>query len=221
LALKAPLISGKDSMKNDYKGTHKNGQPVKISVLPTLLVTALGRMPDYKLARSADFKKAGDKVYKLGPSQLGLAQSEWQGLQAVVADLEVATPNWPKALNLYQWLGSKESCEYLRSAHDLSEGGLLTALAESCFTNNLGLEFKPEMALHQAKISFGEGFHQFIVSVPEEKTAAAEALWQKKDIEFVEVGILRSTPEWKWTHQGQSQNMAVEELYQAWSGESL
>lgn len=79
LALKVPLISGKDSMKNDYKGT-QNGKPVKISVLPTLLVTAMGRMPDYKRARTADFKKANDKIYKLGPAQLGLAVSEWQML---------------------------------------------------------------------------------------------------------------------------------------------
>jgi phosphoribosylformylglycinamidine synthase len=221
LALKAPLISGKDSMKNDYKGS-QNGKPVKISVLPTLLVTAMGRMLDYNLARSADFKKAGDKVYKLGPAQLGLAQSEWQALQAAgPMALEAATPDWPKALNLYQWLGSKESHHYLRSAHDLSEGGLLTALAESCFTNNLGLEFKSELALNFAKISFGEGFHQFIVSVPAEKVAAAEVLWRTKGIDFVEVGTLTSTPEWKWFSQSQTQSIAVEDLYQAWSRESL
>jgi phosphoribosylformylglycinamidine synthase len=224
LALKAPLISGKDSMKNDYKGS-QNGKPVKISVLPTLLVTAMGRMPDYTLARSADFKKAGDKVYKLGPAQLGLAQSEWQGLHAEakseVKAVTAPAPNWPKALNLYQWLGSKESSEYLRSAHDLSEGGLLTALAESCFTNNLGLEFSSALELHLAKTSFGEGFHQFIVSVPAEKAATAEKIWKQKALDFVEVGSLTATAEWKWTFQDQSHSIAVEELYQAWSRESL
>ncbi len=216
LALKVPLISGKDSMKNDYNGT-QNGKAVRISVLPTLLVTAMGRMPDYKLARSADFKIAGDKVYKLGPPQLGLAQSEWHGLHAEIKSVAAAIPDWPRALPLYEWLGSKESSEYLRSAHDLSEGGLLTALAESCFTNNLGLKFKSDMDLNLAKTSFGEGFHQFIVSVSAEKAATAEALWKKNDIDFVDIGTLTSTPDWKW----QSQSIEVEELYQAWSQESL
>ncbi|MGZ3797917.1 MAG: phosphoribosylformylglycinamidine synthase subunit PurL, partial [Pseudobdellovibrionaceae bacterium] len=220
LALKAPLISGKDSMKNDYKGS-QNGKPVKISVLPTLLVTAMGRMKDYTLARSADFKKAGDKVYKLGPAQLGLAQSEWQGLHAEVTAGEVPTPNWAKALNLYQWLGSQESSEFLRSAHDLSEGGLLTALAESCFTNNLGLEFNSALDLTSARTSFGEGFHQFIVSVPAEKCTDVEAKWKKKEIDFVEIGTLTPTPEWKWASQKQLHAIALEELYQAWSRESL
>jgi phosphoribosylformylglycinamidine synthase II len=215
LALKAPLISGKDSMKNDYKGT-QGGKPVKISVLPTLLVTAMGRMKDYKLARSADFKKAGDKVYKLGPSQLGLAQSEWHTLHQM-AGLNIAEPNWTKALALYQWMGSTDSAKYLKSAHDLSEGGLLTALAESCFTRNLGLEITPDLNLNDATTSFGEGFHQIIVSVSADKAKEAESLWQEKQIDFVSVGTLTATPTWTWN----SEKVPVEELYQAWSGESL
>ncbi|WP_413290959.1 AIR synthase-related protein [Bdellovibrio sp. HCB337] len=215
LALKAPLISGKDSMKNDYKGT-QNGKPVKISVLPTLLVTAMGRMKDYKKARSADFKKAGDRVYKLGPSQLGLAQSEWQMLHGN-SEFAAATPNWKKALPVFEWLGSEDSSKYLRSAHDLSDGGLLTALAESCFTNNLGLEFDKQLNLQNALTSFGEGFHQFVVSVPAEKAAEVEAAWKLRDVEFTSVGVLTAEPKWTWN----SQKVSIDELYQAWSGESL
>lgn len=216
LALKAPLISGKDSMKNDYKGT-QNGKPVKISVLPTLLVTALGRMQDYKLARTADFKQAGDVVYKLGPSRLGLAASEWQTLQKEATALKAATPDWPKALRLYEWLGSKDSSEYLKSAHDLSEGGLLTAVAESAFTRHLGIAFDESIDLGNAETSFGEGFHQFIVSVGAKKAAAAEKLWTTKDIEFQRVGTLTANAEWTWKNH----KVSVNDLYQAWSGESL
>lgn len=218
LALKAPLISGKDSMKNDYKGS-KNGEPIKVSVLPTLLVTAMGRMPDYHLARSADFKSAGDKVYRLGPAQLGLAYSEWHGLRADIAanSLTVATPNWSEALPLYEWLGSKESTEYLRSVHDVSEGGLMVALAESCFTNNLGLAFHSQFKVQEAVISFGEGFHQFVVSISAEKAGSFEALCKSRNISYQEIGVLTELPEWKW----QTEKIAVDDLYLAWSGDSL
>jgi phosphoribosylformylglycinamidine synthase II len=218
LALKAPLISGKDSMKNDYKGT-KNGEPVKVSVLPTLLVTAMGRMPDYHQARSADFKKAGDKVYRLGPSQLGLAQSEWHGLRAEVNQqtLTFASPKWEEALPLYEWLGSSESFESLRSAHDVSEGGLLVAIAESCFTNNLGLAFNTQFGMQDAQTSFGEGFHQFVVSVPADKAPQTEAVWKHRNISYTDLGVLTDTPELKW----QTEKIAVDDLYKAWSGESL
>ena len=55
LALQAPLVSGKDSMKNDFRGK-KNGQPVTISVPPTLLMTAVAKTSDVRTARTADFK---------------------------------------------------------------------------------------------------------------------------------------------------------------------
>jgi phosphoribosylformylglycinamidine synthase II len=219
LALKAPLISGKDSMKNDFKGTTKNGDPVKVSVLPTLLVTAMGRMPDYHLARSADFKIAGDKVYRLGPAQLGLAQSEWHALRAELSQnsLTVASPRWSEAIPLYEWLGSKESAGYLRSVHDVSEGGLFVALAESCFTNNLGLAFNSQVNAQDAATAFGEGFHQFAVSIPADKAAAVEAIWKTRSISYAEIGTLTDTPEWKW----QTEKISVEDLYLAWSGDSL
>ncbi len=216
LALKAPLISGKDSMKNDYKGT-QGGQPVKISVLPTLLVTALGRMKDYKKARTAEFKMAGDRIYKLGPPQLGLAASEWLALKKTPAVVKAAVPAWDQAVKLYSWLGSSESVTVLKSAHDLSEGGMLAAVAESSFTNNLGIEFDQRLELSNAETSFGEGFHQFVVSVAAEKAVEAEELWATQGIAFTAVGTLTAKPEWVW----KGEKVSVDELYQAWHGESL
>lgn len=218
LALKAPLISGKDSMKNDYRGT-QNGEQIKVSVLPTLLVTAMGRIPDYRKARSADFKKAGDRIYLLGPDQLGLAQSEWHGLRSEIPQtaLTVALPNWKEAIPLYEWLGSQESSEFLRSAHDLSDGGLLVAIAESCFVNNLGVVFDSQIDLHTVQQTFGEGFHQFVVTVPEGKSAMVEKDWTRRKLRFIPVGVVTEVPEFVW----KTDKVSVEDLYQAWSKESL
>ncbi len=58
LRLRTPLVSGKDSMKNDFRGKLR-GEPITISVPPTLLMTAIGRVADTRNAKSADFKAVG------------------------------------------------------------------------------------------------------------------------------------------------------------------
>lgn len=58
-----PFISGKDSMFNDFNGFDRNGKPIKISVLPTLLISAIGVIPDVTKTVTEDFKNPGDIVY--------------------------------------------------------------------------------------------------------------------------------------------------------------
>ena len=61
-----PFVSGKDSMKNDFVGKMENGETVKISVPPTLLVTAMGRVPTLKSLTTSEVKGSGHVVYLLG-----------------------------------------------------------------------------------------------------------------------------------------------------------
>ena len=63
-----PCISGKDSMKNDYV----NGD-MKISIPPTLLISAISRMPDVRRAVTMDFKRGGDLIVVLGKTFAELA----------------------------------------------------------------------------------------------------------------------------------------------------
>jgi len=118
---------------------------------------------------------------------------------------------------LYEWLGSYESSEYLRSVHDLSDGGLLVAVAESCFVNNLGVNFDSRFDLQNVQQVFGEGFHQFIVTVPERQFTDVEALWTQRKLRFVPVGVVTEVPELSW----KAERVSVADLYQSWSRESL
>jgi hypothetical protein len=63
-AFGVPLISGKDSMKND---AHLGG--VKISIPPTLLVSAIGQIDDVRRAIDLVPVAAGDRVFLLGTSR--------------------------------------------------------------------------------------------------------------------------------------------------------
>lgn len=72
LAYGAPLISGKDSMKNDFDdGT------IRLSIPPTLLVSAIGKVPDINKVVTMEFKSAADKIYLVSAGRLGLAGSAY------------------------------------------------------------------------------------------------------------------------------------------------
>jgi phosphoribosylformylglycinamidine synthase len=227
LQLSAPLISGKDSMKNDYKSELK-GQKVKISVLPTLLMTALGRIENYKNARTADFKNPGDVIYILGPQDRGLLESEWHCLQKIHVTttgkgatnsqtLSVGQAHWDQALPLYNWLGDEKNSSKILSAHDVSDGGILVSIAESCFTKNLGVNFESSLPLQQSNFSFGEGLHQIIVSCAASHNLALEKEWSDKKIAFQKLDAVTDSGFLQW----QNSVVATEDLYAAWSGDSL
>jgi phosphoribosylformylglycinamidine synthase len=144
--LSTPLLTGMNSLHHDFKGK-KNGQVVSFSVPPTILITALARVPDVKLARTSDFKAVGDHIYLLGHSDFGTLGSEFQKiisenpqLQVLAPAPRVGMPAWNIAKKVYSWLGGglgKQQAR-LKSLHDVSDGGLIVAVAECLMSRGLG-----------------------------------------------------------------------------------
>jgi phosphoribosylformylglycinamidine synthase subunit PurSL len=163
----APLVSGKDSMKNDFRGKDKRGEQITISILPTLMVTAMARA-DMGIAPGSDFKAAGDLVYLLGGEGVGLAGSEYAELFGGdgVPGIDLA-----RNIALYRAIYRALQAGLLRSVHDVSEGGLLVALAESAIGGRLG--FAAFAALDDAGW-FSEAAGRFVVSVATDQKDAFE-----------------------------------------------
>lgn len=109
-----PFISGKDSMFNDFKGFDEQGEPIKISVLPTLLISAIGVMPDARKAVSLDAKMRGDLVYLLGNGS-------------------------DDNLTLYQALEKAIVAELVASSTSATYGNLPYALARTVMGGMLGI----------------------------------------------------------------------------------
>lgn len=195
LELSLPFISGKDSMKNDFRGK-RGGEPVTISVPPTLLVTAMGRMPDIRYARTADFKRAGDLIYLIGDSDFGLLGSEFLSMVPSHAKSARAShPNWKLARRIYSWLGGTTGQEQrkLKSLHDVSEGGLLVAVAECLIARGLGATLTIPKSVDPWEFSFGEGFHSFIGSVSELDAGAFEVEMTSLALPFMKLGSTNSS----------------------------
>ena len=129
VAYGTPFISGKDSLYNEF-----NGKPIP----GTLLISAIGIVPDVQRAVTSDFKQAGNVVYLLGETRAELGGSlllEHIGIDGGTAP---AMPTNPPAR--YRALHQAIRAGLVQSCHDLSEGGLAVALAEMCLGGRLGVE---------------------------------------------------------------------------------
>ena len=141
LAYRLPLISGKDSMKNNAVVDGR-----RIAVLPTLLVSVLGIVPDLRRSLSTDFKHPGDLVYVVGDDRAELGATAYARLLAAGGDaLPIAgkqrhcpTVDAPAAMRRYRLLHRAIAAGWVNAAHDVSDGGLAVTLAECAIGGRLG-----------------------------------------------------------------------------------
>ncbi|HSV57222.1 MAG TPA: AIR synthase-related protein [Magnetospirillaceae bacterium] len=164
-----PLISGKDSMKNDAVSGNR-----RISVRPTLLVTLTGLVTDVRKTPSTDFPEPGLLVYLLGFTDGALGLS-------ILERVERASYGNPPgidtsaALLLYRALARAVSGRLVLSCHDLSDGGLAVAAAESCLGGQVGADLALDglpgnPPPDAARLLFCESPSRFLVSVrPEDR----------------------------------------------------
>ena len=195
---KIPLISGKDSMKNDYsiEGT-------KISIPPTILFSTLGKIEDVNKAVTMDLKKPGDLVYVLGITKDELGGSEYYDELGYIGN------NSPKvepkaAMDTYRKLHGAMKKGLISSCHDVSDGGLAVALAETAFAGCLGLEAdlgKAPNAVDKAdKMLFSESASRLIVSIPAKNKAKFEK--EMKGCAFGLVGKARKDKKFSLKFKG-------------------
>ena len=133
LAYRTPFISGKDSLNNEY--THEGKS---LAIPPTLLISAIGQVPDVRAMRDDGFEGAGQPdrarghdpatswAVRSGPSSMGRTAAEVPRVDPRPGPGHL--PGRPPAI----------SHGLVRSCHDLSEGGLAVALAEMALAGGLG-----------------------------------------------------------------------------------
>ncbi len=180
-----PFISGKDSLYNE--------SPLG-PVAPTLLVTALGILPDIRKAVTMDLKRDGDSVYLIGKTKPELGGSEYYRLMGFLG-ASVPRLEADETIGAYERLTSAIDDGLVRACHDLSEGGLGVAAAEMAFTGALGLEvdlFKaPVVAeMRDDLMLFSESNGRLLVEVEEGESRDFEA--KMEGAAFARLGTVTS-----------------------------
>ncbi|HPO12775.1 MAG TPA: AIR synthase-related protein [Candidatus Hydrogenedentes bacterium] len=165
-----PLISGKDSMKNDYKIGD-----TKISIPPTVLFTSVAVMEDVTKAVSMDVKNPGDVVYVLGETKDEMGGSEYLALRGQIG-VNVPKVDVKTARAIYEKLNKAIEAGLVASCHDCSDGGLGVALAETAFAGGWGmkLDIMPIGLESNAATLFSETQSRFVVTVSKKNAPAFE-----------------------------------------------
>jgi len=130
-AYDVPCISGKDSMKNDYRVGD-----TKISVPPTVLFSVIGVIEDVKKAVSMDAKRRDDIVYVVGETRNELGASEYLASKGYIGN-NVPKVNAEVARSTYEALAQAIEQGVVASCHDVSDGGLGVALAETAYAKSV------------------------------------------------------------------------------------
>ena len=172
-----PFVSGKDSMKNDFSGLCPDGKRVKISVPPTVLVTAMGKVHDVRRLVSSDFKQAGDEIYVVGPTQSWPLDGSEFAEAYQVTDEE---PDYPEfdlvaQIDIYRKIHQAICSDLVQSCHDVSDGGLFVTIAESVIGGRIGAVVDSKLTRSRADL-FHEGPGRIVVSVTPANKAAFTTL---------------------------------------------
>ncbi len=205
LALESPVIGGNVSLYNERSNE---------AIYPTPTIGMVGLVENLQHATTQEVKHAGDFVYVIGDTKTEFGGSELQKLmngrifgQAPSIDLEVEAARQKALLQAIQ-------AGLVASAHDVAEGGLAVAIAETTFGTNLGMNVTLEGSATTAL--FSESQSRFVVTVkPEFAARFEEVVTDAKQIGVVteEANIVINSSEQQPLIEG-----TVAEFQDAWKG---
>lgn len=162
-ALNSPVIGGNVSLYNERSGE---------AVYPTPTIGMVGLIEDLAHVTTQEVKSAGDIVFVIGETKTEFGGSELQKLlnngvisgKAPAIDLDVEAARQQALLKAIK-------AGLVQSAHDVAEGGLAVAIAETTFGAN-GLGVDVTLSGSATTALFSESQSRFVVTVKEENTAA-------------------------------------------------
>jgi phosphoribosylformylglycinamidine synthase len=160
-ALGLPVVSGNVSLYNEHAG-----QPIQ----PTPVVGVVGVLDDAALAVAAAFGAAGDVVLLAGDGPAALDGSEYQKRLLGEVAGEIPEPDLESERALHRFLAAAAGARLLRSAHDVSSGGLAVALAEAAILGGVGV------SAPAAEQLFEEGEGRVVISARAEDVRALSEL---------------------------------------------
>ena len=153
-----PIVSGNVSLYNESKATGGGS-----AILPTPAIGGVGLLADHDKMTTIAFKNEGDDIFLLGGKGTHLGQSLWlreiagqEAGDAPSVDLKAEAAN---GASVRDWIGAGQ----VTAVHDISDGGLLVALAEMALASGKGCQLDGDLDTAEA---FGEDQGRYVVTAP-------------------------------------------------------
>ena len=179
----APVISGNASLYNESNGN---------SIYPTTIIGGIGIIENANDHVNIKFKNDGDLIVVLGHSSAwgetnDLSGSEYleiihkrvQGQPEIDLDLEIRTQKLCR-------LGIKN--KIIKSAHDVSDGGVAVNIIESCISGGIGARINEEIINRWDAALFGETQSKIIVSISPDDINELTILANQNSVPIKSVG---------------------------------
>lgn len=217
-AYRTPFISGKDSLNNQF--TTESGE--KIFIPPTLLISGMGIVGDGERAITMDLKKTGNLLVLVGQTGSELGGSHYAALTGLV-DTRMPQVDLVQGPRTARAVAAVIERGLVRSAHDLSEGGLLVAAAEMAFAGGLGarIELLAAPASDDADLvarAFGEHPSRYLLEI--DPNAQDDVFAELSEIPCAVVGRVTGSDVFEIVGDTDTSSMSLERLRAAWAKES-
>lgn len=177
-----PVTGGNVSFYNESKN---------YTVYPTPVIGMLGLIEDVKFITSSYFKDQGDLIYLIGETKNEIGGSEF--LKTIFNRIEGEIPEIDLKLEkkTIDTLLKAIRSGLIKSAHDVSDGGLAVALAECCVMNpkkKVGAEISLKIDFRKDFYLFSESQSRFVVTVDPEDQIQFEELFNSTGIKVEKIG---------------------------------
>jgi phosphoribosylformylglycinamidine synthase II len=180
--LKFPVVSGNVSFYNQTKD---------VGIKPTPAIGGVGLIKDYKKMISMDFKEVNNFVLVIGKTEGHLDQSLF------ARNILDEKNGPPPEINLFNEKNNGETLlklienSLIKSAHDVSLGGIITAVAKMCIKGNKGINLnKPKYLINEMEYFFAEDQGRYIIEISKENVKKVTDILNKNAVHFDELGTI-------------------------------
>tara|TARA_Y100001970_G_scaffold250772_2_gene322903 strand:+ start:925 stop:3117 length:2193 start_codon:yes stop_codon:yes gene_type:complete len=178
--LNFPVVSGNVSFYNQTK---------EVGIKPTPSIGGVGLLKNYKKMITMDFKEVNNPVLVLGKTEGHIDQSLFA---RTILD-EKNGP--PPEINLFNEKNNGETLlqliekDLVKTAHDVSLGGIITALSKMCIKGNKGIQIeKPKFLINEIEYFFGEDQGRYIIEIDSKSLNEVTKILDKNSVHYDKIG---------------------------------
>ncbi|WP_442870444.1 phosphoribosylformylglycinamidine synthase subunit PurL [Aneurinibacillus sp. Ricciae_BoGa-3] len=179
--LNTPVIGGNVSFYNEING---------VAIYPTPTVGMVGLIEDVDHITTQGFKNEGDRIYLVGRTKSDVGGSEYQKLTLGKIQGRPPQIDLDEEYRIQRFVLDAIRAGMVTSAHDLSEGGVAVALAESCIAGSVGAEITLSTNLRPDIYLFSESQSRILLTIPANLANQLTEMAKSQGIFIVELGAV-------------------------------
>ncbi|MDC6483305.1 phosphoribosylformylglycinamidine synthase subunit PurL [Candidatus Pelagibacter sp.] len=180
--LKFPVVSGNVSFYNQTKDE---------GIKPTPSIGGVGLIKDYKKMITMDFKKVDNIVLVIGKTEGHIDQSLF------ARNILDKKNGPPPEINLFNEKNNGETLLKLidsgliKSAHDVSVGGIITAISKMCIKGDKGINLKkPKYLINEIEYFFSEDQGRYVIEINKSSLKKVIEILNKNAVHYDELGTI-------------------------------